>query len=101
MEIKQTETFRVWEAALKDRRTRTIIATRIMRLSEGLLGDAPSVGDGVRELRIHYAPGYRIYFQQRGNTLIVLLCGGDKASQKRDIIAAKKLALSWEQSDEQ
>jgi putative addiction module killer protein len=100
MEIKQTETFRIWESGLKDRRARTIIASRLMRLSEGLLGDAPSVGDGVRELRIHHGPGYRIYFQQSGNTVIILLCGGDKSSQQRDIVTAKQLALNWEKSND-
>jgi putative addiction module killer protein len=100
MEIKQTETFRIWESKLKDRRALTMIASRLMRLSEGLLGDAPSVGDGVRELRIHYGPGYRIYFHQRGNTLIILLCGGDKSSQQRDIATAKQLALKWENSND-
>lgn len=100
MEIKQTETFRIWEAQLRDRRVRTIIAARLMRLSEGLIGDAPSVGEGVRKLRIHYGPGYRIYFQQRGNTITILLCGGDKASQQRDIEIAKKLAANWEQTDD-
>jgi putative addiction module killer protein len=98
VELKQTETFRLWEAKLRDRRARTVIASRLMRLSEGILGDAPSVGGGVRELRIHYGPGYRIYFQQRGSTLIVLLCGGDKSSQQRDIETAKTLALQWEQT---
>jgi putative addiction module killer protein len=74
MELKQTETFRLWETKLKDRRARTVIASRLMRLSEGLIGDAPSVGDGVRELRIHYGPGYRVYFQQRGSTLLLFYC---------------------------
>lgn len=100
MDVKQTETFRIWESRLKDRRARTIIASRIMRLSEGLLGDAPSVGGGVREIRIHYGPGYRIYFQLNGNTVIILLCGGDKSSQQRDIATAKQLALTWEQSND-
>jgi putative addiction module killer protein len=100
MEIKQTETFRIWERKLKDRRARTIIASRLMRLREGLLGDAPSVGDGVHELHIHYGPGYRIYFHQRGNTLTILLCGGDKGSQQRDIATAKQLALNWEKSSD-
>ena len=78
MELKQTETFRIWESKLRDRRARTIIAARLFRLAEGLAGDFTPVGEGVSELRIHYGPGYRIYFQQRGNTFIVLLCGGDK-----------------------
>ena len=95
IEIKQTETFRIWEAKLKDRRARTIIAARLMRFAEGLAGDVAPVGEGVSELRIHYGPGYRIYFQQRGALLIVLLCGGQKSSQARDISAAKKLAKEW------
>ena len=95
IEIKQTETFRIWEAKLKDRRARTIIAARLMRFAEGLAGDVAPVGEGVSELRIHYGPGYRVYFQQRGALLIVLLCGGEKSSQARDISAAKKLAKEW------
>lgn len=95
MEIKQTEAFRVWESRLRDIRTRTVIAARLFRLAEGLTGDAAPVGEGVSELRIHYGPGYRIYFQRRGAVLIVLLCGGDKGSQDRDIAAAKRLAKEW------
>jgi putative addiction module killer protein len=95
IELKQTETFRLWETKLKDQRARTTIATRLMRLAEGLAGDVASIGEGVSELRIHYGPGYRVYFQRRGNTIIVLLCGGDKGSQSRDITAAKTLAREW------
>ncbi len=95
IEIKQTETFRLWEARLKDRRARTIIAARLTRLSEGLPGDVSPVGEGVSELRIHYGPGYRVYFQQRGSALVVLLCGGDKSQQAHDIAMAKKLAQEW------
>lgn len=95
IELKQTETFRLWEARLKDRRARTIIAARVARLSEGLPGDVAPVGEGVGELRIHHGPGYRVYFQQRGNTLVVLLCGGDKSKQVHDIATAKKLAQEW------
>ena len=98
-ELKQTETFRIWESKLRDRRARTIIAARLMRLAEGLAGDVAPVGEGVSELRIHHGPGYRVYFQRRGNTLIVLLCGGDKASQTRDIATAKKLAREWSNED--
>jgi putative addiction module killer protein len=100
IELKQTATFVKWETRLRDKRARTIIAARLMRLAEGLPGDVEPVGDGVSELRIHYGPGYRIYFQKRGNLLIVLLCGGDKGSQSRDIAAAKKLAIEWSEQDD-
>lgn len=95
IEIRQTATFAKWEAHLRDKRARTIIASRLMRLAEGLPGDVEPVGEGVSELRIHYGPGYRVYFQKRGDVLIILLCGGDKGSQTRDIAAAKKLAKEW------
>jgi putative addiction module killer protein len=97
MEIKQTETFRLWESKLKDKRVRTLIATRLLRLAEGLPGDIAPVGNGVGELRIHYGPGYRVYLQQRGTILVVLLCGGDKSTQARDIVLAKKLAQEWKE----
>ena len=97
IEIKQTETFRLWELKLKDKRVRTLIATRLSRLAEGLPGDIAPVGNGVRELRIHYGPGYRVYLQQRGTVLVVLLCGGDKSTQARDIGLAKKLAQEWKE----
>jgi putative addiction module killer protein len=77
-----------------------MIATRLMRLAEGLPGDVEPVGDGVSELRIHYGPGYRVYVQRRGRLLLVLLCGGDKSSQARDIVAAKKLAKEWSEEDD-
>jgi len=95
VELKQTETYEKWETRLRDKRARTLIAARLMRLAEGLPGDVEPVGEGVSELRIHYGPGYRVYFQRRGNLLIVLLCGGDKSTQSRDIAAAKKLAKEW------
>lgn len=95
VELKQTETYRRWEARLRDKRARTIIAARLMRVAEGLAGDVASVGEGVDELRIHYGPGYRVYFQRRGKLLVVLLCGGDKSTQARDIVAAKQLAKKW------
>jgi putative addiction module killer protein len=97
IEIKQTETFRLWESKLKDKRVRTLIATRLSRLAEGLPGDIVPVGNGVSELRIHYGPGYRVYLQQRGTILVVLLCGGDKSTQSRDISLAKKLAQEWKE----
>lgn len=74
---------------------RACSASRLDRLAFGHAGDVAPVGEGVSELRIHHGPGYRIYFQQRGNLLIVLLCGGDKSSQAKDIKAAKRLAMEW------
>lgn len=75
-----------------DRRAKMLIAARLFRLANGLTGDAKSVGEGISELRIHVGPGYRIYFKQQGKYLIVLLCGGDKSSQDKDILFAKILA---------
>ena len=95
LEIKQTETFRKWRIRIKDERVRALIASRLDRLAFGHAGDAESVGHGVSELRIHHGPGYRVYFQRRGTTLIVLLCGGDKGTQANDIKTAQRLALEW------
>ena len=98
-ELKQTETFRKWRTRLKDQRARALIASRLDRLAYGHAGDAEPVGEGISELRIHHGPGYRVYFQKRGTTLIVLLCGGDKSSQAKDIRIAKRLATEWSESD--
>lgn len=84
---------------LKDKRALGIILARLDRLAYGLAGDAEPVGDGVSELRIDYGPGYRVCFQRRGNTLIILLCGGDKGTQARDIKRAKRLAGTWREQD--
>ena len=95
MKLKQTDTFRKWERKLKDRKARALIAARLYRLASGLAGDVSPVGDGVSELRIHYGPGYRVYFRQQGETIVILLCGGDKDTQARDIATAKRLAEQW------
>lgn len=92
IEIKQTETYFKWEHKLKDQRVKAAIAARVFRLANGLLGDVSPVGQGISELRIHYGPGYRIYFKQNGNEIVILLCGGDKSTQSKDIEIAKKLA---------
>ncbi|MEX2319417.1 MAG: type II toxin-antitoxin system RelE/ParE family toxin [Bauldia sp.] len=92
LELKQTETFRKWRLRLRDERARVLVASRLDRLAYGHTGDVSPVGNGISELRIHYGPGYRVYFQRRGSTLIVLLCGGTKSTQRRDIDAAKRLA---------
>lgn len=83
-----------WFEKLRDREARFRILARIRRLSLGNLGDIKSIGEGVSELRIPYGPGYRVYVKQQGDTLIVLLAGGDKSSQKRDIERAMELARS-------
>ncbi len=98
-ELKQTETFRKWRTRLKDQRVRALIASRLDRLAYGHAGDAEPVGEGISELRIHHGPGYRVYFQKCGTTVIVLLCGGDKSSQAKDIRIAKRLATEWSKSD--
>ncbi|UVE45027.1 type II toxin-antitoxin system RelE/ParE family toxin [Pseudomonas chlororaphis] len=98
IEIKQIATFMEWENRLKNSRARALIAARIFRLANGLAGDVSPVGEDVSELRIHYGPGYRVYFQQLGSQLVILLCGGDKSRQGRDIELAKQLARRWSRS---
>jgi putative addiction module killer protein len=98
-DLQQTTTFAKWRQRLKDARARAIIASKLDRLAYGHIGDAQQVGDGISELRIHYGPGYRIYFQQRGTTLIILLCGGDKSTQAKDIKAAKSILMNWSEKD--
>ena len=92
VEVRQTPVFREWLDGLGDKQAAARIALRIVRLQAGLLGDAKSVGGGVLELRVDTGPGYRVYFVPRGQVLIVLLCGGDKKTQRRDIERAKALA---------
>lgn len=82
--------------ALRDHKARAKIAARIDRLAMGNPGDVAPVGQGVSELRINYGPGYRVYFLRRGLTLMILLCGGDKGTQAKDIKTAKKLAAELE-----
>ena len=85
IEIRQTETYADWFDSLRDRKARARIDVRIRRLSLGNPGDVRPIGSGVSELRIDYGPGYRVYFVQRGPMLIILLAGGDKRTQERDI----------------
>lgn len=92
IEVRQTERFSKWIRKLRDLHARARIQARIDRLEMGNPGDVQSVGDGVSEMRIHYGPGYRVYFTQKGSELIILLAGGDKGSQSSDIRAAKDLA---------
>ena len=92
IQIQQTETYAKWFAGLRDRVARARIDIRIRRLSLGSPGDAKPVGEGVSELRFDHGPGYRVYFIQRGEVVIVLLAGGNKSTQDRDIRNAKALA---------
>lgn len=92
IEIRQTEAYSGWFRKLRDRQARARINVRIRRLSLGNPGDVKSVGEGVSELRIDYGPGYRVYFTKRGETFVILLAGGDKRTQERDIKTALKLA---------
>jgi putative addiction module killer protein len=92
IEVRQTETFTSWFDGLRDPKAQAKIVVRIRRAQAGNLADVKPVGEGVSEMRITYGPGYRLYFVQRGETLIILLVGGDKKSQRRDIAKAKELA---------
>ena len=92
LEIRQTTVYSKWFGSLRDRTAKTRIDIRIRRLSLGNPGDVKAVGEGVSELRIDHGPGYRVYFIQNGDVFVVLLAGGDKATQDRDIRQAKALA---------
>lgn len=92
IEVRQTPAFAQWLDSLRDRAAVARINIRLRRLSLGNPGDVRPVGAGVSELRIDYGPGYRIYFIHRGPETVVLLCGGDKSTQDRDIGRAKELA---------
>jgi putative addiction module killer protein len=91
-EIRQTEEYARWFSKLRDRQARARILARVRRLSLGNPGDVAPVGEGVSELRVDYGPGYRVYFKQHGDVWLVLLAGGDKRTQRRDIERAKELA---------
>jgi putative addiction module killer protein len=96
IELRQTDIFARWLSALKDRKAAARIAERLRRLALGNPGDVKPVGDGLSELRIDYGSGYRVYCVRRGAGLIIILCGGDKAGQSRDIARAKALAEELE-----
>jgi len=94
--VKETDVFKRWMKTLKDRTARSIINARIRRLSLGNKGDTGPIGDGISELRIDFGPGYRVYYTEVKQQIIILLCGGDKSSQNRDIEKAKQLAANLE-----
>ena len=95
MMVQQSRQFMDWMNGLRDLRARSRILARIDRLKEGHFGDVSSVGGGVAELRVDHGPGYRVYFARRGQKIVLLLCGGDKSSQQRDITQAIGMAKEW------
>ena len=95
IEVRQTRVFETWLDTLKDARAKERIAQRIVRMQAGLLGDAKFF-NGIGEMKIDHGPGYRVYFVQRGKVLVILLCGGDKSTQARDIRKAVALAEDME-----
>ena len=96
IEVRQTPAFKRWFGALQDMRAKVQIVRRIERAQAGNLGDVAPVGERVSEMRIHYGPGYRLYFVTEGRALVILLCGGDKGSQSRDIRMARLMAKELE-----
>lgn len=92
IELRQSAVFAKWLDNLRDVTARLRIAARLRRIEHGNFGDAKFVGDGIRELRVDYGPGYRVYFVQHGQEIVILLCGGDKRTQAADIARAKQLA---------
>ena len=95
MDIVESDEFSEWFERLRDPIGKAAIIRRLDRIASGLLGDFKQVGGSIVELRIDVGPGYRIYLTQVGRVTVVLLCGGDKSSQARDIAAAKRLATQW------
>lgn len=97
IDVRETEEFSDWLGKLRDARAKAKIVVRIDRLARGNPGDVAPVGEGVSELRINYGPGYRVYYVQRGKRYILLIAGGDKGTQDRDIARAKRLAAEYQE----
>lgn len=100
-EIRSSGVFNRWLSRLRDRQARMRVSVRIRRLAFGNAGDTKPVGSGVFELRVDFGPGYRVYYMQRGEKVVVLLCGGDKSSQTSDIERAQQIAATWTDEDEE
>ena len=99
IEVRRTASFRTWLRGLRDERAKARIVSRIDRLTLGNFGDVKPAGEGISELRIFYGPGYRVYFTRRGEVLVILLCGGDKSTQDRDVKTAKALARGLDEEN--
>jgi len=96
IEIRKTDIFEKWFTNLRDKKARARIQARIDRIEIGNFGDVTPVGEGVSELRIFYGPGYRVYFVKQNSVVVILLSGGDKSTQKSDIVKAKEIARQLE-----
>jgi putative addiction module killer protein len=95
--MRRSSVFDKWLKKLRDDRAIACIHERIDRLASGNPGDVEPVGEGISELRIHYGPGYRVYYKDTGKEIIILLCGGDKSTQQTNIVRAKKIARLYEE----
>ncbi len=93
-QVQQTDIFAKWLFKLKDQKAAAKILVRLESLRQGNTGDSKSLGTGLHELRIHFGPGYRIYYIRKAGLIILLLCGGDKASQSKDVVRARKALAS-------
>jgi putative addiction module killer protein len=101
IEIRETDVYKKWFGSIKDRKTKSVIDVRIRRVSLGNFGEVEPVGKGVSELKIDYGAGFRVYFLNQGNIIVILLCGGNKSSQAKDIQKAQEIAQRIkEQSNE-
>jgi putative addiction module killer protein len=96
-QLRFTEAFEEWIRNLRDRKGRARIIKRLDAAYLGNLGDVKAVGHGVREMRVHFGPGYRIYFAQREKVLLIILCGGDKSTQARDIAMAQRILKDYDE----
>ena len=99
IDIRQTDSFRDWLGDLKNGIAVKAVKRRIARVQIGLFGDCKSIGGGLHELRVDHGPGYRVYFLRQGDIVVILLCGGDKSTQSRDIGRARMLAKEWSDGD--
>jgi len=99
MEIRKTSVFRKWMKALRDTRAKAHIDRRVDRLSRGNPGDVRPIGEGCSEMRIDYGPGYRVYYKDTGKAVVIILCGGDKSTQRNDIARALRIAREEEEDE--
>lgn len=95
VEIIKSDTFDRWLRKLRDSQAKARVEMRIRRLSLGNAGDVQPIGEGLSEMRIDYGPGYRVYYLQQSKVLVLLLCGGDKRTQQKDIVKAREIATQW------